>query len=180
VLLNFQQIQQIAQDAVGFGLFVGANQPILGDPVTLASIQARLAALKPDWPVREDIDQSSPANITGGAITIDYVNRRFAIPTTPPTGDSRIVFNPVLMPPGPPLRIYGYFLSPDSTILPGEFQVQWRTPNLSPADPWRLLNAQEVGRGIVLTNGVQLSVEVPAPPMSARVLGYIYVLAEQI
>ncbi len=70
-------------------------------------------------------------------------------------------------------------LSPDSTILPTEMEVDWRTPNLTPTDPWRKLNQQE-SNVVFMPNGAQFSVLIPTPPGSARVLKTLYLLAEQV
>jgi|SRR5579885_306417 len=176
MILNFQLMTQLMADAINDPNFQRSNT-ILQDSITTTELLARIAALKPDWPVVLDYNASTPAQITGAVITLDYVNRQFDIPTTAPTGESRIVFNPLLPANTPPLRLKGWLLSSDSTLLTTEMELDFRTPSLSPADPWRKLSQIDL---VTMPAGVQFSVLIPTPPLSNRVLKSIHIIAEQM
>ncbi len=174
MLTTFAIIKQLALDAVGHAPFVGANY-ILSDGVTKEAVLARIAALRPGYPLEETVARLS--SITGEVIEASDVDRQLVIPTDPPTGENRIIFAswPALT--TPPLRIKGWLLSPDSTILPEEMEVHYRTPGLTPASPWKKLSQQD---GVCLEAGVQFSILLPAPPLSERVLRTLHILADQI
>jgi len=173
---TFALMLQVLTDAVNDESFVAKNS-ILRDNVTKTELLARVAALRPVYDLELTHLDVTAANIIGTVITLDNVNRELDFSTDALGAEERAIFNGLPAAATPPLRVKGWLLSSDSTLLPADIEVHYRIPDLNPADPWKkLLQVDDVQ----LLAGAQFSVVVPVQLGQARVLKKLHILAEQI
>lgn len=173
MIITFDLVKQLLKDAISDEDFVRKNT-VLQDGVTKEELLARVAALKPDYPVFQTFAEVPTSGGTSGQATVDALNREIDFASgAPPVGqETYALFN--LMSALPPLRLSGWLFSSDSTLLTSEAEVHYR---FGTSDSWKKLGQID---SVDVTGALQLRVFVPTPLGGGRVLKKLIVLAAQL